>query len=388
VMGTWNVTGHQLIARNFHGTYWLTQRINSNPETFLVRGAEMLTRGDVSLSNGSYSSLVSCFSWPYSNYGGLAVPNSSQFPTPNGFTLAYEPDGTPYYYANNTCSNPPVAPINLSANPGNINSGGSSTLSVTCPIGTPKWSTGSTSTSISVSPPATTTYNVYCEAAGCNDSPSETITVQVGPCSDISHNLVMGTWTVTGHQLVAKNYNGQWWLVQRINSNPEQFLVRGSEMLTRSDVNLTNSNYANRVGCFAWQYSAYGGLATPSTSVFQTPSNWQLGYEPDGTPYYTSTGGARIGSSETIIEEVLPKMVSVYPNPNQGEFKIKIYLEEAGNISIDLINSTGKIYQSQKVIGRQGENEYIFKALNISAGNYHIRAISGSKTESTKVVIE
>ena len=87
---------------------WLTQRIGTNPESFLVRGSSMLTRNDI--SNTSYSSQVGCFAWTYSDYGGLGTPNSTQFPTPDGFTLAYEcgeapcnaTNGTPFYTATNT----------------------------------------------------------------------------------------------------------------------------------------------------------------------------------------------------------------------------------------------------------------------------------------------
>ncbi|MCP9768288.1 T9SS C-terminal target domain-containing protein [Lacihabitans sp. LS3-19] len=385
-MGTWTVTGHPLVARYFHNQYWLTQRIGTNPEKFLVRGSNMLTRGDVTLNNVSYSGLTTCFAWQNSNYGGLAVPNSTEFPTPSGFTLGYEPDGTPFYTANGSCGL--SAPTNVSASPASIISGQSSTLSATCATGTRLWSTGATSATIVVSPASTTTYTVKCTQSGCPDSPTTSVTVQVGPCASLSHNLVMGTWTVTGHPLVAKYYNNQWWLVQRIATNPEKFLVRGSEMLTRGDVTLTNGSYSSLVGCFTWTYSAYGGLQTPNSTEFPTPSGWQFATEPDGTPFYTSIGGARQSTEQNTTEEEQPKFVSVFPNPNHGEFKVKVYLEEASDLSIDLISSSGKIYQSQKAVGVKGENEIPFKAQNISGGNYLIRVKSKDKVESTTVVIQ
>jgi hypothetical protein len=197
----------------------------------------------------------------------------------------------------------------------------------------------------------------------------------------------MGTWNVTGHQLVAKYYHNQWWLVQRIASNPEKFLVRGSEMLTRGDVTLTNGSYSSLVGCFAWTYSAYGGLGTPNSTQFPTPSGWQYGTEPDGTPFYTSTGGARLASDQDFIKETVPSFISVYPNPNQGTFKIKVYLETASSLDIDLINSTGKIYQSIKAEGKEGQNEIPFTTQNISSGNYLIRVKTKDKVESKVVVI-
>jgi hypothetical protein len=385
VMGAWTVTNHPLVARYFNNQYWLTQRIGTNPEQFLVRGSNMLTRGDVTLNNGSYSSLTTCFGWQNSNFGGLAVPNSTQFPTPSGFTLAYEQDGTPFYTANGSCGL--SAPTSVSASPASIISGQSSTLSATCATGTRLWSTGATSATIVVSPTTTTTYTVKCTQSGCPDSPTSSVTVQVGPCASLSHNLVMGTWNVTGHQLVAKYYHNQWWLVQRIASNPEKFLVRGSEMLTRGDVTLTNGSYSSLVGCFAWTYSAYGGLGTPNSTQFPTPSGWQYGTEPDGTPFYTSTGGARLASDQDFIKETVPSFISIYPNPNQGTFSIKVYLETASSLDIDLINSTGKIYQSIKAEGKEGQNEIPFTTQNISSGNYLIRVKTKDKVESKVVVI-
>lgn len=384
-MGTWTVTGHLLVARYFNNQYWLTQRIGTNPEKFLVRGSNMLTRGDVTLANSSYYNLTTCFGWQNSNYGGLAVPNSTQFATPSGFTLSYESDGTPYYTANGSCGL--TAPTSVSSSPASISSGQSSTLSATCATGTRLWSTGATSATIVVSPTSTTTYTVKCTQSGCPDSPTSSVTVQVGPCASLSNNLVMGTWNVTGHQLVAKYYHNQWWLVQRIATNPEKFLVRGSEMLTRGDVTLTNGSYSSLVGCFGWTYSAYNGLGTPNSTQFPTPSGWQYGTEPDGTPFYTSTGGARMASDQDFIKEVTPSFVSVYPNPNQGTFSMKVYLEKASTMDIDLINSTGKIYQSIKAEGKEGQNEIPFTAQNIGGGNYLIRVKTKDKVESTVVVI-
>ncbi len=129
------------------------------------------------------------------------------------------------------------------------------------------------------------------------------------------------------------------------------------------------------------------GLATPNSSQFPSPSGWQYGTEPDGTPFYTSTGGARVTSDQDFIKEAVSSFISIYPNPNQGTFKIKVYLETASSLDIDLINSTSKIYQSIKSEGIEGQNEIPFTAQNISGGNYLIRVKTKEKVESTVVVI-
>jgi hypothetical protein len=210
-------------------------------------------------------------------------------------------DPTLYCGAAPSCTTAPPMPTNVTASPATINSGSSSTLSATCAVGTPNWSTGVASNSITVSPTSTTNYSVTCVNASCPPSNQVNIGVIVntGACSAVTNNLVMGTWNVTGHQLVARYFNNQYWLTQRIGTNPDAFVVRGSGMLQRNDVSLTNGSYYNVVGCFAWQYSNWGSLQNPSISTFTTPAGYSVGYEPDGTIFYTATTGGGTGNNCT-----------------------------------------------------------------------------------------
>lgn len=198
-----------------------------------------------------------------------------------------------------------AAPTGVSASPSSHGAGGgSSTLSASCPTGTTvRWSHGLGNGSPKVTPVSiTTTYTAQCVSVDCTDSSPVAVTVTVGTgCGTLTNDLVVGYWTVTGHPLVAKQFHGTWWLVQKINNSPEQFLVRGSEMLTRGDVTLTNSSYSGLVGCFAYTYSDYGGLQPPSSVTFPTPSGYNIGYEPDGTPYYTASGSPPSGCTDAYL---------------------------------------------------------------------------------------
>lgn len=185
----------------------------------------------------------------------------------------------------NTCS--VQDPSNPTATINPINAGQNTILSSSCLVGNTKWSTGAAGNSITVNPSVTTTYSVWCEnGSGCNSNQKQiTVSVNSSGCS-LSNGLVMGTWNITGHQLVARNFHGQWWLTQRTSTNPDGFIVRAAQMLQRSDVSLNNSAYSNWISCFSWQYSDYGGLVCPPSSVFPTPSGYTLYYAGDGTPYY------------------------------------------------------------------------------------------------------
>ena len=58
-----------------------------------------------------------------------------------------------------------------------------------------------------------------------------------------------------------------------------------------------------------------------------------------------------------------------------------------GNLALDLISSSGKIYQSQNAEGKAGENTIPFSAKNISGGQYLLRVRSKDNVESKVVVI-
>ncbi|MCP9770398.1 T9SS C-terminal target domain-containing protein [Lacihabitans sp. LS3-19] len=207
----------------------------------------------------------------------------------------------------NSCTN--LAATNLAANPSIVStSGGNSTLSASCPAGTsPLWSGGSLG-STSGSPittfvSATTNYSVVCIGNSCNPSSPIGVSVTVPPpggCSNITNNQTIGTWAAgngTTYPLVARSFNGQMWLTQRTSTNPETFLVRGSYMLTRPDV---TTSFSSQIACFAWVAdcsNCFGGLATPNSIEFPTPSGFTLGFEcseapcnaTNGTPYYYAT---------------------------------------------------------------------------------------------------
>lgn len=201
-----------------------------------------------------------------------------------------------------TCTTAPPTPTGVTSSPSSISSGGSSTLSATCSTGSVVWNTGVTANSITVFPTVTTNYNAKCVSGTCpaSNTVSVGVTVSTGACSAVSNGLVMGTWQVNGQQLVARFFNGQYWLTQRAGTNPDVFVVRGSGMLQRSDVTLINSAYYNLVGCFGWTYSDYGSLQNPSSTTFPTPSGYSLSYSEGGTMIYTANSGG--GGGGTCVD--------------------------------------------------------------------------------------
>jgi hypothetical protein len=99
VLGYWTVLGPTVPfkARWFHNKWWMVQQqggvalqtvanaYSSSIDSFLPRGAEMLINGAIVLASASYGTLVPYFGWISSSFGGLAVPDSGTFPTPDGY---------------------------------------------------------------------------------------------------------------------------------------------------------------------------------------------------------------------------------------------------------------------------------------------------------------
>lgn len=279
------------------------------------------------------------------------------------------------------CTN--AAPTGVSASPPSFYlGGGSTTLSASCASGsTVQWSgsvgSGSPKT-VSVS--TTTTYTAKCVSASCGDSPTVSVTVPVSSnppptgCSTITNNLVMGTWSVTGHELVAKQFHGQWWLVQRINNSPETFLVRGSSMLTRGDVILNNSSYSSMVNCFAWTYSNYGGLAVPSSSEFATPAGYTLSYEPEGTPYYTASGTPPSGCTNAYLTNSWTYASSGYNPPPKIGLSV-----DGNNMTMGSVNYSSSYPGTG--IGTHATSEIIYD-LGASHSYQYFKATVGKDNEA------
>jgi|GEM_PF-1693862 len=390
VMGTWTVTNHPLIARYFHNKWWLIQRIGTSPERFIVRASEMLSRSDVTLNDPGYSSLVSCFEWQYSDYGGLVPPATpSVFAVPSGYSYVSE-NGEEFFQANSSvpCSTP--AAIVASVTSPAVNQ--QVTLSTSCSTGSPKWSTNATTNSITVTATASpVTYSVTCQGSSCTTSASVSITVTgvpSGPCAVLTDGLVMGTWTVTNHPLIARYFHNKWWLIQRIGTSPERFIVRASEMLSRSDVTLNDPGYSSLVSCFEWQYSDYGGLVPPATpSVFAVPPGYSYVSE-NGEDFFQQNQGARMAAGFTGNTEWTESGIKLFPNPAGDRFDLRVSsIQAVKDVLLSITDMKGRVIYSGRVDLRAGENTYPVNSSSFPDGTYLVSLNKGLYSKSTKVVI-
>jgi len=81
--------------------------------------------------------------------------------------------------------------------------------------------------------------------------------------------------------------------------------------------------------------------------------------------------------------------IGVYPNPNHGDFKVRIPAsKESHEIQIDVVNLLGSVIQNRTI---DKENSELSKTLSLNLGTpgvYFVRVSIGNKVFSKRVVVE
>lgn len=105
-----------------------------------------------------------------------------------------------------------------------------------------------------------------------------------------------------------------------------------------------------------------------------------------------STGltGELPNSRNQLLKDPGAKVISdlkVYPNPiNGNELSVKINIEVAAKMRIDLVSATGKLYKSVNHTGGGGLEVLMLDVSDLPGGMYYLSLYSGVHTKSTKFV--
>jgi len=230
-------------------------------------------------------------------------------------TTSVNPTGTSIYYVYGTdingCTTTAIKTVSLVPIPvlsisgiGAICYGGTSTLTASGGI-TYTWSTSSTLTAVALSPTINTTYTVLgTDTAGCIAYATKQITVNPLPVLNITttNSLLcigqLATLTASG----ALNY-------------------------TWTPGGTTSNIFVNPTTTTSYTILGKDGFGCIGNTVF-TQS---------------------VSTCTSIDEALVSKYVSVFPNPNNGEFNIYLYSIDK-NISAEIYNSLGQLIKSQPLI--------------------------------------
>jgi len=115
---------------------------------------------------------------------------------------------------------------------------------------------------------------------------------------------------------------------------------------------------------------------------------------PDGNLYYFSIMNNSLNKivySGTTISEIKNNdlIVEVFPNPNNGNFKILIDdISASGKVNVGIINCAGQeIYSREIISDRTGKEEFIELNEAIPAGIYFLKMTVGEKTGIVKMPV-
>jgi len=128
-------------------------------------------------------------------------------------------------------------------------------------------------------------------------------------------------------------------------------------------------------------------------SDFQAPDSCIIvlkasGSNPTNQDYLWVDNLAFTGSVAGINEQLLFSEISLYPNPTVENFTLNVNSKEAQSITYELINLDGKIQFSASTDIKEGQNSFSIPTMGLPKGNYIVRIISGSNTQTLPVVIQ
>jgi hypothetical protein len=132
----------------------------------------------------------------------------------------------------------------------------------------------------------------------------------------------------------------------------------------------------------------YGGIKSSAPNIF---------FVNDGTQSSASNHifkvfvikGKTVGIDEFNIQSAGDFMMQVYPNPNEGDFIVRFYIEKQKDVQISIYNLKGQLIAKENVSGlKTGMNEHRIRLINLeNGGTFMVTIQSGNKKAVQKVII-
>ena len=271
------------------------------------------------------------------------------------------------------------------------------------------WSTASTSSNVFISPSITTIYSVIgSDINGCTSSIAKTVTVNALPSLTISGSTVMClgntitltasgapnyTWSnnsnqlsiavspsiTTNYSVIGKDANGC------VNSSSKTITVNQLPNIlvssSRSLICIGETTTLNVSGAqsFTWNTNQN----TPSISISPTVNTTYSVIGIDANGCLNSTSIVQTVSNCSGINSFSKRenpLILIYPNPNNGAFKITSETE----MKLEIINNVG---QTIKKIYLNSENNLKTEISDLKTGIYFVINYFGNEIQIQKIVV-
>jgi len=393
--------------------YWTKNNITPTPSYTINAGPlQSVTPSTTAICAGNSVTLTATSS--------LAQPTFTWMPgNISGSSLVVSPATTTSYslitgaaactYTLNSAATVSVNPapiIGITGN--NVICGTGTTILGASGASTYSWSTGSTSSSIAVSPTVNTTYTVEGTAAGCTNTAIVTVTVATSP----TISILGGTTPIcagSALSLTASGANTYSWntgasgasivvtptsavsytatgtstsgcsgtAVQSITVNPLP-AVNATTTSTLLCVGQSATLTATGADTYTWSNAsnAVSIVISPTVSTSYTVSGTNTVTGCSNTFTISQNVSTCAGINGSAFEN---EVVKVYPNPNNGYFTIDMN----GNAEVKIYNALG-----QKVYYHEHENISIVNIQNLQNGIYFMTLTHEGKQVTYKLIKE
>jgi hypothetical protein len=132
----------------------------------------------------------------------------------------------------------------------------------------------------------------------------------------------------------------------------------------------------------------FGGINSTAPNIFFINDGTQSSASSQIFKVYLINGS--LGLDELNKQSVSSLQMQVYPNPNEGEFIIKYFLDEVSNVTISLMDMNGKLLEKE-VLNHQNAGEQLFhKQIDglMAGGTYLVSIQTDKETITQRIIVQ
>ncbi len=170
------------------------------------------------------------------------------------------------------------------------------------------------------------------------------------------------------------------------SSYPPNAVATTTAHTTGGDCNGSVSASGSSSSVSIISYSWSGGLGTGCNQFDVCAGTYTVTVtDSDGC---TDTDNTTVDSSEGIEDFDFIDYLSIFPNPNTGEFIIEMNITKPTDLEIKLLNVIGQVIYQEKLNKYVGAYQKTIDVSEYAKGIYNLQLLGGEGTVNRKIVVE